>query len=397
LCAGPSQADPYRVTVRGNGTELGETPVVTELKTMHSPSNYKLQPRAGGPAIPARVFQEGGKSYLAFVLKHVPAKGELTYSLESDGGSARPGTGVEFRPDGPNLGVFVGGKLLTVYRADEPTKPYYYPVIGPTGAEFSRAYPMKTDVAGETRDHPHQRSLWFTHGDVNGYDFWASDPVNKPNPKFGSIRETSRTILAAGPVVGVMRTTDDWLGPDGEAVCEDERVVRVFDTAVARIIDFDVTLKATRGSVTFGDTKEGMFGVRVASSMDVMKGKTRLEGKITNAEGVTDDAAWGKASPWVDYVGPVNGKTVGVAILNHPASFRYPTTWHVRTYGLFAANPFGWHDFGMKKSGAYTLPKGEQVRFRYRLILHEGDTAKARPADAFKAYSEPPAVELQRD
>ena len=114
-----------------------------------------------------------------------------------------------------------------------------------------------------------------------------------------------------------------------------------------------------------------------------------------NAEGITDDAAWGKASPWVDYVGPVEGKTVGVAILNHPDSFRYPTTWHVRTYGLFAANPFGWHDFGQKTSGEYTVPEGQSVRFAYRVVLHEGDTATARVANAFSGYSQPPGVSVE--
>ena len=100
--------------------------------------------------------------------------------------------------------------------------------------------------------------------------------------------------------------------------------------------------------------------------------------------------AWGKASPWVDYSGPVDGKTVGIAILNHPGSFRYPTTWHVRTYGLFAANPFGWHDFGLSKSGDYTLPADAELRFGYRVILHEGDAGSARIADAFDRYAEPP-------
>ena len=78
-----------------------------------------------------------------------------------------------------------------------------------------------------------------------------------------------------------------------------------------------------------------MFGLRVATSMDVTSKKG---GKIINAEGIENTPAWGKPSPWVDYTGPVGGKTVGVAIFNHPSSFRYPTTWHVRDYGLFAAN-----------------------------------------------------------
>ncbi len=134
-----------------------------------------------------------------------------------------------------------------------------------------------------------------------------------------------------------------------------------------------------------------MFGLRVASSMDV-KSKTNSGGKIVNAEGLTDDAAWGKRLPWVDYTGPVEGKTVGIAILNHPDSFRYPTTWHVRTYGLFAANPFGWHDFGQAKPGTYVLPKGESIRFRYRILLHAGDTAGANLPAEFQGYAQPPRV-----
>ncbi len=127
----------------------------------------------------------------------------------------------------------------------------------------------------------------------------------------------------------------------------------------ARIIDFDFRIFASDGPVTFGDTKEGMFGIRVASSMDVTR---KQGGRITNAEGLTDEKAWGKPSPWVDYVGPVKDKIVGIAIINHPLSFRYPTTWHVRTYGLFAANPFGWHDFGRPERGDYTIPGGSGDR-----------------------------------
>jgi len=128
--------------------------------------------------------------------------------------------------------------------------------------------------------------------------------------------------------------------------------------------------------------------------MDV---KRKKGGKITNAEGITDDAAWGKASPWVDYTGPVEGETVGIAILNHPESFRHPTTWHVRDYGLFAANPFGWHDFGRPESGDYTIPAGKSISFRYRVIFHKGDTASAQVPAAYRAYSKPPEVEVQAD
>ena len=128
------------------------------------------------------------------------------------------------------------------------------------------------DVEGEDHDHPHQRSFWFTHGNVNGYDFWASDPLNSPNPKFGKIGETGRGDRRRRPRPSACSgPRDDWLGPDGKKLCDDERVFRFYDTEAARVIDVDVTIKATDGPVTFGDTKEGMFGLRLASSMDVKR------------------------------------------------------------------------------------------------------------------------------
>jgi hypothetical protein len=113
-----------------------------------------------------------------------------------------------------------------------------------------------------------------------------------------------------------------------------------------------------------------------------------------NAEGVVDTDAWGKASPWVDYTGPIGDETLGVAILNHPSSFRYPTTWHVRDYGLFAANPFGYRDFKYADSGTHTIAPGESIELRYRVILHEGDTDGAQIARAFEAYANPPRVQV---
>ena len=392
LVTTPVEAASWRVTVRGHGSAAGETPVFTKITAEVPPGDYILTPEKTGAPITAHLFELAGTRYLGTVLKSVPREGSVSFVMEPDTKSELTRPGVELRPEGGNLHVLVGGKPLMVYRADEPTKPYYYPVIGPTGAAITRAYPM-LNVDGEDHDHPHQRSFWFSHGNVNGYDFWASDPVNSPNPKFGKIKETSRKATA-GSAVGLIQTTDQWLGPDGKMVCEDERIVRIYDTNKGRTLDVDVTIKASAGPVTFGDTKEGMFGVRVASTMDV---KNKKGGKITNAEGLTDDAAWGKASRWVDYTGTVEGKTVGIAILNHPNSFRYPTTWHVRTYGLFAANPFGWHDFGQKDSGAHMIPAGESLRFRYRVLLHEGDTDSAKIPDAFKSYAEPPTIEIKAE
>jgi len=383
------QAKAHRIlSVHAKQPIKAGTFVVAEVKGNLAPGLYSLHYEGSDARMPAEVFRRGDRTWVALQAAGAnastlngPKAAEFDLAIASD------------RLTAGEVPILTGGKPFVTYQSNDGPKPYYFPVIGPTGAPYTRAYPMKT-VKGEDEDHPHQRSMFFTHGNINGVDFWASDPKNKPNPRFGSIKETSRTVVHNGQLAAVLRTTDDWLGPDGKKVLEDEREVAFYGVGENRVIDFDITLKATAGPVTFGDTKEGSFGLRVASSMDV-KSKMNSGGKIVNAEGITDDAAWGKASPWVDYTGPVDGKTVGIAILNHPDSFRYPTTWHVRTYGLFAANPFGWHDFGQGRSGEHVLPKGESLQLRYRVVLHAGDTASANLPAVFQAYANPPVVEVE--
>jgi hypothetical protein len=393
-------AEPRRVTIRGVGVELREAPVVIALETRLPEGTYRLRPVDGkGADRYARVFRDGGTRQLALVLDHLGADEVADFVMEDEdqvqeriraaGGStpSRPPFGaVRFHdPEGDDVAIDVGTRPFTTYRSKTGPKPFLYPLQSPGNEPIgvTRAFPMEK-VEGEDHDHPHQRSFWFTHGNVNGVDFWSEQG------RHGTIRETSRKVVH-GPIIGVLRTTDDWLAPDGKKVLEDERVLRVYLTEKTRVLDFDVTLKATVGPVTFGDTKEGTFGLRVASSMDVDKKKG---GKITNAEGLTDAAAWGKASPWVDYSGPVGDRTVGITIFNHPTSFRAPTTWHVRTYGLFAANPFGWHDFGRADSGAYTLPRGESITLRYRLLIHDGDASAADLPASYRAYANAPKIEI---
>ena len=151
-----------------------------------------------------------------------------------------------------------------------------------------------------------------------------------------------------------------------------------------RIIDVNITFTAEHGDCVLGDKKDAGFSVRVATSMDV---DSKKGGRLINSHGVTDKAAWGKRAEWVDYHGPVKGKTVGVAILNHPSSFRHPTPWHVRTYGLFTANPFGLRSLGQGENGSFTLKKGKSITLKHRVIFHKGDEKSAKIADAYKAYA----------
>jgi hypothetical protein len=177
---------------------------------------------------------------------------------------------------------------------------------------------------------------------------------------------------------------------DGKVICTDERTLR-FYTPVSdseRVMDFDITLLASNGDLTLGDTKEGTMALRLAETMRV-KGKLG-KGHIVNSASVRDGQTWGKRADWCDYYGPVEGKTVGIAIFDHPQNPRHPTWWHVRDYGLFAANPFGQHDFESlpnKGTGNLVVPAGQSVTFRYRFCLHAGDEQQAKVAEKYQQYA----------
>ena len=290
--------------------------------------------------------------------------------------------------------VKIDGQLFTEYVTLSENKPILWPIIGPTGKKMTRDYPMLT-TEGETHDHPHHRSFWFTHMEVNGWNFWAEKAsvsdlkkAEAAGAKIATTKHREFLKLEGGKDAGVIVVTNDWMSPDGKRQLEDERRITFSATADARIIDFDIDLKATDGDVEWGDNKDGTFGLRIPSSMDVkQQEKGVAPGHIINSEGLKDVEAWGKAAKWVDYYGRVQGDAVGIAILNHPSSFRYPTTWHVRDYGLFCANPFGWQDFDKtSEPGTYKQAKGSTLKFRYRVIFHTGDEKSAKIAEAFAAY-----------
>lgn len=290
-----------------------------------------------------------------------------------------PGAKITAQRSEKGVTVKIDGQLFTEYLVSSGNKPILWPILGPTGKPMTRTFPMEKAGAA-TKDHVHHRSLWCTHGAVNGVDFWLESPG-----KVGTIKHREFVKVESGPHVRIV-ARNDWLDPQGKKVCEDERTLTFGADDNARWIDFDIAIQATAGPVVLGDTKEGTFAVRVADSMRV---DAKTGGHIVNSRGQTDAAAWAKPAEWVDFHGPVDGQTLGIAILNHPASFRFPTYWHVRTYGLFAANPFGLHDFtnGAQK-GACTIPEGKSLSLRYRVLLHRGDEKEGKVAEAFKAYSE---------
>jgi hypothetical protein len=274
--------------------------------------------------------------------------------------------------------ITIDGKPFAEYLIKSGRKPIVWPIYGPTGKRMTRNWPMETGVPGEKDlDHIHQRSLWFSHGDVNGIDFWSEGK--------GRIEHREFVKVQGGPEAAIV-TRNDWLSPDGsKLVCQDERALTFGGDESRRWIDFEIAIKASEGPVVFGDTKEGSFGVRTASTMRV---ESKQGGKIVNSDGLTNQQAWGKPAAWVDYHGPVEGETLGIAILNHPDSYGFPTHWHVRTYGLFAANPFGLGDFTAGKTkGGHTLEKGQTLQLRYLVLLHQGDEKQGNVAEIYDDYA----------
>lgn len=278
--------------------------------------------------------------------------------------------------------IKIGGDLFAEYLTQSGSKPIVWPIIGPTGKAMTRTWPMGKQGPSERADHIHQRSLWFTHGDVNGVDFWA-EKAEEGRP-LGSIKHRKFVKIIGGPQA-VIVTQNDWLAPENKKLCEDERTLTFGTVESSRYIDFDITIKAPDHPVTFGDTKEGSWGIRMAATMQP---DSKLGGRLINSDGLTGDDAWGKPADWVDYFGPIEGETVGLAMMNHPSSFRYPTPWHARSYGLCAANPFGCKSFNDKAaSGAYTIARGKSITLRYRLLLHKGNVKDGEVAEVFADYA----------
>jgi hypothetical protein len=236
-------------------------------------------------------------------------------------------------------------------------------------------------VAGEPEDHPHHESLWFTHGSVNGHDFWAPRAHGAgPDGPIPHVEHVSIDRCESGETA-ILETTSRWVDPEGRPVLTEHRRMVFSGEPTARSIDVTLKLVADDGPVTFGDTKEGSFALRVRPQLQPKdsNGSQGAAGKLVNSEGLVDGAAWGKRARWVDYSGTVDGKAYGIAMLDHPANLRHPTWWHAREYGLSGANPFGIHDFSGEPEGAgnHTVSPGETLELRYLVVFHAGDAEAA--------------------
>jgi len=290
--------------------------------------------------------------------------------------------------------VLVDGKPFTSYIY--PTtlkKPTLYPVRSASGIVVTRGWPLEPRP-GERVDHPHQVGLWFDHGDVNGLDFWNNSDAIPPAraAKMGTILHRAVRRTESGSAEGTLEITAEWVDYAGTPLLrEDTRFVfRAADGL--RSIDRITTLTALARPVTFVDNKEGLVGMRVARALEQpsttaevftdanghattvpVLNNDGVTGHYRSSEGLEGDAVWGTRGRWTTLTGSVAGEPVTLAILDHPKNPGFPTYWHARGYGLFAANPLGRKAFtNGKESLNFGLAPQEAATFRYRILILSG-------------------------
>ena len=285
-------------------------------------------------------------------------------------------------------------------------KPVLYPLVTDEGIPVTRGYPLDPRP-GERVDHPHHAGMWFNYGNVNGFDFWNNSDAIKPEDrsKMGSILQTKIVSTRSGADRGELVVDSVWITGVGKQILAQTTRYLFLRRDHARVIDQVVTLKALDRAV-FNDDKEGLLGLRVASwlespdekggiFMDANGKPTKVDavrnstatGVYLTSEGVQGGAAWGTRGRWCSLTGHTGEHTVTIAILDHPQNPGYPTYWHARGYGLFAANPLGRSIFDPKQPPFnFTLDKDQTVTFRYRIMLisHQTNAKELdREADAF--------------
>ncbi|HEX6960759.1 MAG TPA: PmoA family protein [Lacipirellula sp.] len=284
--------------------------------------------------------------------------------------------------------ILVDGEVFTRYLKRSGTRPVLWPIIGPTGSAMTRAYPVAASEAPEETDHVHHRSLWFGYEGVNGCDFWHEPEAGVTRPfEIGSVVHREFVRADSGGRVATVATRNDWNNASGQTVCHDERILQFGADRDTRWIDFRIKLWSANGPLVIGDSKEGCFALRVPSTMRVDE---KQGGRIINSAGQEDAEAWGQPAEWVDYSGPVDGEIVGITIMSHPDSFQSKPRWHVRTYGLFGANPFGKAAFEGEgtEPARVELPEGERLFLRYRVTFHRGHGRSQAVGNRFKRFAD---------
>lgn len=317
----------------------------------------------------------------------------LFFLLPPTAGPAPAPAPVGLTQHGNQVDVSIGGRPFTTYVFDPAAaKPYLQPLRSAEGIVVSRGFPVGDRVPEEhERDRslePHQRDLYFAHGNINGYNFWAEQAFarfyGRQTLPYGRTVLRKVTRVTGGDRAGTVSAEFALEGTGARVIGSETQEYTFSGDAETRSIDCVFTLAASHGPLTIADTKEGTFAIRVAPELE------SPAGRMVNARGGHGEPEiWGKPAEWVDYSGTIGGRQIGIAIFDHPQNFRHPTTWHARGYGLFSVNPFGLRAFtgDPTQDGGYTIPSGASLTLRYRVLIHPGDDRQGHVADAYRQYA----------
>ena len=302
------------------------------------------------------------------------------------------GAGVKLERLPHEIRINIDGKPFTTYYFDpETAKPYLMPLRTASGLIVTRGFPVGNDVSkGDPKAssfEPHQRPLYFGHGDLDGLDFWQEPVFDKYYSDHGHqayghmVLKSSDEVSGGAPEIRTRFTLND---PSNRVIAEETQQFKFQGDSSTRQVDCEFVLQATAGPLDIGDTKEGTFAIRLAPELSAP-----LVHMLNSNGAEGEKAIWGKRADWVDYSGTIQGKRVDVAIFDSPKSFRHPTTWHAREYGLFAANPFGAREFtgDPGQDGSWSVPEGKSVTFRYRVLIHEGDFGAEQIRSAYQRFA----------
>ncbi len=263
--------------------------------------------------------------------------------------------------------------LFTELLVDE-YKPILFPIML-NEVSLTRHFPIEEAKPGEAKDHPHHKSLWFAHGDVNGVDFWTEKARIKP---------TGTPTIDDNSV----KFQNQWLDGD-KLICTDQSTIRFFAGDSWRFIEYHVQLQASESDLTLGDTKEGTFAVRSHPALRLVDVNDQPVGQAINSQGVQGIPIWGKKARWVSYQGTIDDQVFTLTIFDHRQNLRHPTTWQAREYGLIAANPFGLSYFQKAEKGAgdFLIPKNDSLSFHYGVLFHQGSLSPEQIDEWFNKFS----------
>jgi methane monooxygenase PmoA-like len=304
--------------------------------------------------------------------------------------------------------IILDGQPFTSYIWPEKlAKPVLYPLRTAKGTLITRGFPLEPR-SGERIDHPHHAGLWFNYGNVNGFDFWNNSQAIKPEdaPKMGNIRHRAITLAKSGADQGVLEVEADWITGKQQLILKEHTRFVFRGAADFRSIDRITTLQAVSERVVFPDDKEGVLGLRVARALEAPSDKPEVftdasgrpttvakrdnagvNGVYLTSEGKKGEAAWGTRGRWCNLSGQLGDEPITITIFDHPANPGFPTFWHARGYGLFAANPLGQKIFtNGKQELNFTLAPNQSATFRYRILVSSQFLTPAQSESAYKDF-----------